>query len=190
MSSFKFSLEARSPLDLYQRTIGSVTLEEVSDLAILSIAAPLDGEAALHKVVDKKLGAQWPSIGTSTLTPHGHRLLGLQADMIFAVFAHPGGRAERSIQDQLGADCYVTDQSDAFVVLAVAGSGVKDALERICPLDLSSKAFPVGCTLQTSMEHIGVTISKQSEDCFWLLAATSYAGSLCHAMETAVIQTQ
>ena len=190
MSSFKFSLEARSPLVLYQRTIGSVTLEEVSDLAIVSIAAPLDGEAALHKVVDKKLGAKWPSIGTSTLTPHGHRLLGLQADMIFAVFAHPGERAETFLQDQLNADCYVTDQSDAFVVLAVAGSGVTDALERICPLDLSSKAFPVDYTLQTSMEHIGVTILKQSKDCFWLLAATSYAGSLCHAIETAVIQTQ
>lgn len=190
MSSFKFSLEARSPLDLYHQTIGSVTLEEVSDLAIVSIAASLDGEAALHKAVDKKLGAKWPGIGTSMMMPNGHRLLGLQADMIFAVFAHTGERAEKSIQDQLDAECYVTDQSDAFVVLALAGSGVIDALERICPLNMSSKAFPVGCTLQTSMEHIGVTISKQSEDCFWLMAATSYAGSLCHAIETAVIQTQ
>lgn len=190
MSSSDFSLSARPTLDGYQRTFDNVMLEEVSDLAIVSISAPLGEETALREAVDKKLGAKWPIIGTSTLGSNGHRLLGLQQDMIFAVFAHQNQMPEILIRTKLNTNCYVTDQSNAWVVLAISGAGSFTALERICPLNLSSKAFPVGCTLQTTMEHIGVTISKQSEDCFWLFAATSYAGSLCHALETAIIQTQ
>lgn len=190
MSNSSFSLSARSTLDGYQRTFDNVMLEEISDLAIVSISAPLGEETALREAVDKKLGVKWPTIGTSTLGSNGHRLLGLQEDMIFAVFPHPTHMPEISIQTKLDTNCYVTDQSNAWVVVAISGADSFTALERICPLDLSSKAFPVCCTLQTTMEHIGVTVSKQSEDCFWLFAATSYAGSLCHTLETAIIQTQ
>lgn len=190
MASFDYTLEARSPLNDYQNVFGSVSVKEVTDQAIVSVAAPLGSEAALHKAVEQNLGAKWPAIGTSTFSPDGHRLMGLQADMMFVVFAHPGRRAEMVIQDRLKADCYLTDQSDAWVILSVSGADVTDALERICPLDLSTDSFPVGAALQTAMEHIGVTIFRKSDDCFWLLAATSYAGSLCHAVETAAKQVQ
>lgn len=190
MASADYTLEARSPLNGYQSVFGSVIIKEITDQAIVSIAAPSGLEAALHEAVEQNLGTKWPAIGTSTTSPEGHRLMGLQADMVFVVFAHPGRRAEMHIQDRLKADCYLTDQSDAWVILSVTGTHVIDVLERICPLDLSLDSFPVGAALQTSMEHIGVTVFRKSEDCFWLLAATSYAGSFCHAVETAAKQVQ
>lgn len=186
MSNSSLKLEATSPLGGYSKDFGSVQVEEVTAKALVSIAEPLGSKTKLHSVIKKNLGAEWPEIGTSTFSKNGYQFLGIQSDMAFALFDHPGGLADTEIITALKDNAYCTDQSDAWVMLAVKGIGVYAALERICPLDVSEKAFTVGSVARTQMEHLGVIIIKQENDGFLLISAASSADNFLHAVVTSV----
>ena len=58
----------------------------------------------------------------------------------------------------------MTDQSDAWVILALTGPLVYRTLERICPIDCSSPAMPIGTTARTIIEHLGTIILRRPDD--------------------------
>ena len=58
----------------------------------------------------------------------------------------------------------------------------REALERICPLDLHPDAFGVDHAARTVMEHLGVLIIRTGEEAYLLLSASSSAGSFQHAL--------
>lgn len=182
-------LEATSPLDGYVKDFGAVQVEEVTTKAIVSIAEPLGMKTKLHTAIKKSLGAEWPEIGRSTLSSKGYQLLGIQSDMIFALFEHPSGLADADIKAALKDNAYCTDQSDAWVLLEIKGEGVYHALERICALDISDQSFPVGCVARTQMEHLGVVILKTAENAFLLISAASSADDFLHAVALSIENT-
>ena len=74
---------------------------------------------------------------------HGARVLGMQPDQLFILFEPPDrDRPAETVSAALGAAAYVTDQSDSWAMLRIAGAGVRIALERICPLDLDGVGLP------------------------------------------------
>ena len=85
---------------------------------------------------------------------------------------------------------YITDQSSNWVFCELSGTGVLSALERICPLDLSDAAFPVGAYARTVMEHMGAAILRLSDEVYLLISAGSSAKSFAHALEQSVRFTQ
>ena len=190
MSKSSLTLEATSPLDGFSQDFGNVIVEELGNKALVSIAEPLGSKTKLRTAIKKSLGAAWPEIGKSTSSKKGYRLLGVQSDMAFAMFDHPGGLADSAIKTALKDNAYCTDQSDAWCMIKVSGEGLYAALERICPLDLSSEAFEVGSVARTSMEHLGVVILKDDKDSFVLMGATSSAADLLHAVTVSVTNTQ
>ena len=81
----------------------------------------------------------------------------------------------------------MTDQSDAWVILALTGPLIHTTLERICPIDCSLPAMPIGTTARTMIEHLGTIISRRPDDanghpCFWLMSARSSAASFLHVI--------
>lgn len=190
MSNSSLNLEATSPLIGYSHDFGSVQVEEVTGKALVSIAEPLGIKTKLKTAIKKSLGAGWPEIGSSTTSTKGYQLLGVQSDMIFAFFDHPGGLADKPVKSLLKDNAYCTDQSDAWVMIQISGEGVYAALERICPLNLSNDNFGVGSVARTSMEHLGVIIFKMDINTFILMGATSSAEDLLHAVTVSVTNTQ
>ncbi len=190
MSKTSLTLEAISPLNGYSHDYGAVLVEELAGKALVSIAEPLGVKTKLRTAIKKALGAEWPSIGKSTTSKKGYHLLGVQSDMAFAFFDHPGGLADTVIKTSLKDNAYCTDQSDAWCMIKISGVGVYAALERICPLSLSVKDFEIGLVARTSMEHLGVVILKDAQDSFVLMGATSSADDLLHAVTVSVNNTQ
>jgi len=183
-------LEAASPLNGYNHDFGSVKVEEVTGKALVSIGQPLGLKMKLQTAIEKNLGADWPTIGRSTSSSMGYQFLGVQSDMIFAYFDHPGGLADKSILSLLEDNAFCTDQSDAWAMVQISGEGVYAALERICPLNIAPDVFEVGAVARTSMEHLGVIIFKTDENTFVLMGATSSADDLLHAVTVSVTNTQ
>ena len=189
MPNSSLKLEAISPLAGYKQDFGTVQVEELTEKALVSIAEPLNTKTKLRTALKKHTGAEWPAIGKFTQSKKGYQLLGIQSDMVFVLFDHPGGLADTAIKGALKSNAYCTDQSDAWVMIKVSGKGVYSALERICPINISTSAFETGSLARTQMEHLGVVIMKDGEDSFTLMGASSSADDLLHAITTSVKNT-
>ncbi|MDE0058019.1 MAG: hypothetical protein OXI22_15180 [Defluviicoccus sp.] len=182
------ALTSRSPLDGYERTIGTVAIAEIADLALVSAAVPQSGDAAFAAALADGLGAERPATGASTVGDrHAARILGMQPDQVFILFEPPDpDRAADTVKAALGPAAYVTDQSDSWAMLRIAGAGLRAALERICPLDLDDEAYPAGRVARTAMEHLAVIVLRDGADSFLLMSPRSSARSFLHAVELSV----
>ncbi|XSG83039.1 MAG: sarcosine oxidase subunit gamma [Methyloligella sp. ZOD6] len=171
----------------YRSDKDGLVVEELTRLAIVSIATPLGSDKALTAAFQKSFGAEVPETGRVTVSEDGKiRFLGMAPGQIFAVFNHDGPDAERRLAEQLSDSAYTTDQTDVWVALRIAGDDVTAVLERICPLDLHADAFPADRCARTVMEHMAAIVLKDGEDGFVLLTARSSAKSFLHAVEVSV----
>lgn len=174
----------------YGRDFGAATLDELPTLAIVSIARPLGGEAALAAAFRDGFGTEPPEPGASALSADGRvRFLRLSPDQTFALFEHDGPDAARLVGARLGDAAWLTDQTDAWVALRLRGPASRAALERICPIDLDPESFPEDRFARTVMEHLGAIVLRAEPDGFLLLAARSSAASFLHAVETSIRNT-
>lgn len=181
------TLKAKLPLGGYDREFTGISLTELGGRALVSVATPLDGRDALAKAVSDAYGAELPEAGSSTVSSDGQvRLLGLQRDQMFLMYVSDGDLADKDVAENLGDAGYYTDQSDSWVVMRVAGPDCRNALERICMLDIHPDRFAVGAVARTTMEHLGVIILRDEEDAFVLLSPRSSAKSFLHALVTSV----
>lgn len=82
----------------------------------------------------------------------------------------------------------VTDQSDGWVWVTLAGAGTEAmaVLARLCPLDLRPGAFPVGTSARSVLQHLSVLLVRTAEDAFQIAAYRSMAGTLVHDLSGAM----
>jgi len=183
-----FVLRSRSAFGGYSRDFEVVTLSELADHALVSIATPLGGEEVLAAAVRKFYGVNLPVVGRSTASAIDEsRFLGLQPGQSFLMFIYDGDRAVDIVSDNLGNAGYYTDQSDSWALLALKGERCHQSLERICPLDLHETVFPVGSVARTTMEHLGVIIFREDTNSYILMSPASSAQSFLEAVETSVL---
>ncbi len=186
----EFTLTAQAPLGGYSANFDAVSLTELTGLALVSIATPMDGEDDLHRSTVAAFGTTLPAVGSSTRSEDGQaRLLGLQRDQFFLLLEHESHNALSMVSDKLGTAGYYTDQSDSWAILRIDGPGSRTALERICMLDLSADVFLIDTVARTTMEHLSVIILRDNADSFLLLSARSSAKSFLHAIETSIAYT-
>ena len=100
---------------------------------------------------------------------------------------NPIDAAKALLGKSLSKQMAMTDQSDSWVILALSGLHSRQTLARICPIDCSASAMPIGTTARTNMEHLGAFITRRPDEwddqpCFWLLSARSSAASFLHAI--------
>ncbi len=157
-------------------TIGTVQVTEVADLTLTAIA-PYKGKAAqAAQALTSAHGLDWPQPKRATGNgPHaiwfGHQhilLTGAQPD--------PG----------LAKSCAVTDQTDAWVVVDVAGQGARDVLSRLTPADMRDGAFALLDTARTEIQHMQGAITRMDPDRYRVMVFRSMARTLVHDLQTAM----
>ena len=176
-------LEAEERLGGCELSIADNKIVERSELSVVSLAVPTGGEGALTESLKENFGLAPPEAPLSN-THDGHRLIRTAPDQMLLIFPGEAPAADRVIRAKLGDLAYLTDQTDAWVILEVHGPETLNALARICMIDLDATAFPVNSAARTMMEHLGVLIIRLDVDSFLLMSAASSAESFLHAVET------
>ncbi|WP_169054055.1 sarcosine oxidase subunit gamma family protein [Nitratireductor sp. XY-223] len=185
------SLVANSPLGDFRQEFDGLEVAEVTGLAIVSIATPHGREAELAGAVLDAWGIEFPPVGASIESTAGEiRILGLQPGQVFALFQRDDERPAEAIARKIGDYGYYTDQSDSWAILRISGDRSREALERICALDLHPDVFKTGGVARTVMEHLGVIVLRDKDDAFLLLSARSSAPSFLHAVVTSAKNIQ
>lgn len=180
MAEFAFTLMPAPVLGGVDMSIGTNRIRERDDLALVSVATPQGGHAALTKALKSAFKLQMPS-ATESAGGDDMRALCTAPDQMLLIFPHDTPDAEPFVQAKLKGAGYTTDQTDAYVVLEIEGPDALAALERLCPVDIHP--MPEGGFARTVMEHMGATVLRLGPTRFQLLAASSSAKSFLHAVE-------
>lgn len=171
-------LIAKSALEGRSLTVGTVTLAEVDVGPVTSIAVFPGGAKAVAKGL-KPLGLAMPE-PNSFAEKKGARIVWTGREQAFL----------------MGVDCpalegaAMTDQSDGWTMLSVAGAGVADVLARWVPIDLRLAAFPVGRAVRTQLNHMNVVILRTGDHAFEIMVFRSMARTAWHEIETAMHMVQ
>lgn len=168
-------LSAATPLDGRQTELAGCTLRDVTDLSLTSLAVPLGKDKAFAKVLKDTFGLKRPEsrIGTSNKTA---RAISITPDQVLVLHSEEADIAPESA-------AYSTDQTGNWCVLELTGARAREALSRICLLDLDPSMFPIESSARTVMEHLGAIVICTGQDGYLLLSASSSAESFWHAVE-------
>lgn len=162
---------------------GPVTLTEVTDRALASVAARLGHEAQTATLVISLIGAPTPDparMGGDTLTAFW---VGPDQWMLDAPLETHEDLAEQIAAQAKGA-ASVTDQTGAWCRFDLTGEGLADVLERLTNANV--RAFTGGEAQRTAVEHMGCFLLCHSPRHISVIGPRSSAGSLHHALMTAV----
>ena len=191
--SIPLILAASSPLDGHSIIIDGASLVEITNLSMVSVTPFASHEKEFGNAVFKLFGSG-PLNSVTALENRGAKnyifLPSAHGQWFFCFYndgADPIDTASSLMGQRLSSQLSMTDQSDAWVILGLTGPLVRHTLERICPIDCSTSAMPVGTTARTMIEHLGAIIVRRPDDkdanpCFWLLSARSSASSFLHAI--------
>lgn len=181
MADFAFTLGASPALGGVDLEIGENRIMGRDDLALVSVAIPLGGEADLTNALRTGWALPLPEATISAITG-GIRAVRTAPDQLVLIFPHATPDANTIVQGKLGDTGYTTDQTDVWAVLEISGPDTRAALQRLCPLDVAR--FPENGAGRTVMEHMGAMIVRLAPERFLLLSASSSARSFLHAVET------
>lgn len=160
---------------------GALTLEENTGLALASLAL-------------RREGAE-PAPFSLALPGPG---LWVENDSAAALWTGPGqwlvegpGRAETNFAAEVSAacpGCSITEQTDGFVAFEICSTNgeapILALMARLVNLDTSR--FGPGAATRTGLEHMSVFVIRRAADRLAVIGMRSAAGSLWHALETAV----
>ena len=184
----EYTLNAQSAFSTQPASYGGINLSAAQPPAIVSIATPNAGDAALAAALQSAYGIELPAVGRAAVASRDSATFLRHAqDQMFVLFNDPAtGKPTDTVRDALGETAYLTDQSDSWAALRIEGAQSRSALERICPLDLDAGTFTPGTVARTAMEHLGVIMLCEAADKYLLLSARSSADNFLHAVETSV----
>ncbi len=167
----------------YDQSIGGIRIRERHDLGLISMAIPLGDDAKVKKALKAAYGVAEPSATKSTVKGDV-RIIRSAVDQMLMLFPNDAPNPVPDVKSAMKDSVWVTDQSNTWVVLEVSGDTVRDALERLCPIDLHPDTFAKNASARTVMEHMGALIVRTGDNSFLLMSASSSAGSFLHAVET------
>ncbi len=167
-----------------ERYFGKNYQDIVFAQSIVSMAIPRGREAIFNSDFTKAFGTPLPEPGKFVYSNDAEFLvLWVSPDQVFALFQREDLYPEGKIQELMGEVGYFTDQTDNWCQIRLTGPQVIQALERICPLDLDLRQFPVGSCARTVMEHLSSMIIRESEEGFLLLSPSSSSESFLETIE-------
>ncbi len=164
-------LIAKSPLwGKAPVTAGGVTLAEV-DLGPITSVAPFVGREKALAAALKPLAFPAPN-GISA--KGAARLVWTGRGQAFLLGAPPGEWSDLAA---------LTDQSDGWACLSLAGEGGAEVLARLVPLDL--RAMAVGAVARSSLGHMAMILIRVERG-FEILVFRSMAQTAWHEVEAAM----
>lgn len=171
------SLIAKSPFEgLLPVAEAGMTLSEVMHGTITSVA-PFRGQEDAAAAALAKAGLGWPSPGTAIAGKKGAVLWTGRGQAFLLGAAAPAG-LERAAA--------LTDQSDAWAAMRLAGAAGPQALARLVAVDLSPEAFPVGAVARTGLYHMMSVLWRSAPDAIDILVFRSMAATAVHEIGAAM----
>ncbi|MEZ5753642.1 MAG: sarcosine oxidase subunit gamma [Paracoccaceae bacterium] len=163
-------------------TLGPVTITEVVDTALASLATRL-GEAKAVADIAETAGIPLPGPGKAAkAATYASFWLSPDMWMVEAPFAtHEDIVA--ILKPHFGETASITEQTDAWARFDVMGADLPAMFERLCNFDLRSHG--PGSATRTVIEHLGCYVVIRSDDHLSVIGPRSSAASIFHALETA-----
>lgn len=167
-------LTPKSPAHgLSPAALAGAHLSEAPMTAIWSIAPYRGRAAALSAALEQAHGLRFPAPGS--LVEAGAAAIawsGLDQAFLMGVVPDPG----------LGAHAALSDQSDGWVRLMLAGPSARAVLARLVPIDLAPAACPPGSARRTLLGHMPALILHRGGDGFEILTFRSMAATAVHEL--------
>ncbi|MBL4806836.1 MAG: hypothetical protein JKY31_06040 [Rhodobacteraceae bacterium] len=147
---------------------GSVQIS-AQDAGQITAIMPFKGYAmTVATALKDSVGMTLPTVGT-VIENNGTEFFWNAQGQWFA-FANHAETAK--LTAALQGMAAVSDQSDGWLILALSGTGVRDVLARLCPLDFDD--FPLGRVARTEFAHIACTLIPGQTGCR-IMVPRSYA---------------
>jgi heterotetrameric sarcosine oxidase gamma subunit len=156
--------------------VGDCRLDALEIVAIWSIA-PYPGEA---EAVAAAMGtAEMAFPGPGKVTASGAaRAIWAGRQMAFLTGGTP--------PEDLARHAAITDQSDGWAGLSLAGEGAAAVLTRLLPLDLRQATFPVGASARSLLNHMPSLVVRTAATAFELYIYRSMAATAVHELSEAM----
>ncbi|MGB3247470.1 MAG: sarcosine oxidase subunit gamma [Sulfitobacter sp.] len=161
----------------------SVTCTEVPNVALASFAARLGHEKQAAAVLKTALGSTPPAIGKMIEDKLTAFWTGPDQWMLEAPYDSHETLA-MDIAQQASGVASVTEQSDAWTRFDLTGEGVLAVMELLSALHTTDMA--TGDALRGSIHHLGCFVLRRDTDHFSLYGPRASAGTLHHAVVTAM----
>lgn len=158
-------------------TVDGLTLSEVTQAAITSVAPYAGQQAAASELLTSLCGMPMPAPNRST-GRDGARAVWTGAGQAFVL-----GMA---VDASLARHAALTDQTDAWVVFRLQGEGVEQVLARLTPLDLNPGVFKRGHAARSLLGHMNAVFLRAASDAFEIMVFRSMARTAVHELETAM----
>lgn len=163
--------------------IGDVTCREVPEVALASVVARLGKESQTRTALKKAIGITAPDVGyvaTKTLTAFW---VGPDQWMIEAPFeTHEDLAAQLKTLAKHNAS--ITEQTDAWARFDVSGENVLSVMELLC--NLNTRTMKPDQVSRSAIHHLGCFVRCIGTDHFGIYGPRASAGSLHHAITTAM----
>lgn len=165
-------------------TVAGATLTEVPQVALASVTARLGKEKPTATALKKLIGAAAP--GPRTFAGEAMTAFWMGPDQVMLeapIETHEdlADHAKAAVQ----GNASVTEQTDGWTRFDLTGAGLLAVMELLCPLN--APAMPVGGAERTSIHHLGCFVLRRADDHFSIYGPRASAGSLHHALHTAMI---
>ncbi len=162
---------------------GPVTLTEITHLALASVQARLGHETACRAHLGEVLDGPPPGVGEVVLhDPEAAFWIGPDQWMVGAPHDTHEDLAAQLIA-RFGETAAITEQNDAWAVFDLQGD-VGPVMELLCPIDIRRMA--VSTAQRTAIHHLSCFVTRRAPDHLRILGPRSAAGSLHHALLTAM----
>ncbi len=168
-------IEKSATSDLLPLTVGTLALIAV-DLRAVTSVAPFKGRRTDTDAALRKLGLGFPAPNTA-LQSGDDAILWTGRDQAFLIGADPA---------PLQGLAALTDQTDGWAALQLAGAGWRDALARLVAIDLRPAAFGPGAVARTGLNHMQSVLWCGDGAGVTILVFRSMAATAVHELETAM----
>lgn len=151
------------------------TAIEVSGLALATVVARKGQAGALAARLSEVSGA--PVSDGPRVSGASPAFIGMAPGRWMALSNDPALAAR--LREAAGPLAAVTEQSDGYVVIDLAGPRAEWLLAKGALIDLDAGVFGEGDAATTVLAHIGVTLWRTGTESFRLLVLRSYFAAFC-----------
>ncbi len=163
-----------------------VIAAERDGLGIARVAARRGQAKAVADLLRAQFGVEPPGAPRSSRAADV-RIAGIGPETWFVTRERGGNAFADSVRSLLGGCASIADQSDAYVILRLAGPKVRETLAKVIPIDIHGRVFRVNDVAQTVCGYISVMLWRLEDTAsgnptFEIWAGRSFAVSLHRAI--------
>lgn len=164
---------------------GLASIADAGPTGMITLRGDLASDAvaqAVHRATGLDVPAQ-----REACTSDAHAALWMAPDELLLICPHPQVTDSLAAIEAALADQHflAVDVSDARCHIHVAGSGAREVLAKLCPVDLSPEAFTPGMVRRTRMAQIAAAFWLDEGGTFHLICFRSVAGYAFSVLKTA-----